>query len=134
MSGCNFCTPTKTCYWCAKKGKPKKPLKRTPLKKSTEPIKKVADKRAKELRQYSKEVAPWKVANDKCKARLAGCTGKTEHCHHMWGKENGLLLIKKHWLPVCPPCHDKINVMPIEEAIEKGLSERRNVSIEKRNN
>lgn len=131
---CPDCTPKKLCRWHErrKEAAKMKPIPRSPLKKKDYKIKRESSKRAKQNRQYAKEVKPWKEENSECKARLPGCTGRTKHAHHMMGKENHLLLIKKYWLPVCPPCHDKITLMPIEQAIEQGLSLRRNVEIEKR--
>lgn len=122
------------CHYCkrkAEKAKPK-PLKRTPLKKKVYKIKRENDKRAKENRQYRVEVAEWKLKNPFCKARLKGCTGRTQHNHHKKGKEGRLLRIKKYWFPVCGNCHDIIGEMPIEEAIERGFSLRRNVEISQR--
>lgn len=66
-------------------------------------------------------------------AQLKGCTGHTTDCHHQEGREGDKLLNEENWLPVCRPCHNYITEHS-NEAIEKGLSERRNVSIEKRNN
>ena len=96
------------------------------------PINKRSKKRAKEEGRYSRRVKVWKIENPDCKARLTGCMGNTWDCHHRAGKENEMLLIEKYWLPVCRNCHDIIGEMPIEQAIELGLSERRNVNIEQR--
>lgn len=137
MSGCNFCTPAKTCYWCAKKGKPKKELKRTPLKKSTEPIKKVADKRAKELRRYSKERKQFLTENPTCQCgRIENgkvCQRPATEIQHSFGRENKLLLNKKYWKATSAECRVWEISHPVQ-AQETGIALRRNVSIEKRNN
>lgn len=134
MSGCPDCTPTKLCKWHKRRAEAKqpKPIRRTPLKKKVYKIKRESNKRAKENRLYRIEVAEWKLKNTRCKARLKGCTGRTQHNHHKKGKEGALLLIKKYWFPVCGNCHDIIGEMPIEEAIAGGFSERRNVEISQR--
>lgn len=122
------------CYDCKRKAEraKKQPLRRTPLKKKVYKIKRESDKRAKENRKYRIEVAEWKLNNPRCKARLKGCTGRTQHNHHKKGKEGRLLRIKKYWFPVCGNCHDIIGEMGIDEAIEGGFSERRNVEISQR--
>jgi hypothetical protein len=77
------------------------PVKRTP-------VKKVADRRAKELRIYAKLCPEFKKANPECQARLEGCTWRTTDVHHKKGKENELLNKVEYFLPVCRNCHDII--------------------------
>lgn len=92
-----------------------KPIKRKELttdRKMTSvkraPIKKVADKRAKELREYAKICGPFKLDNPFCHARVKGCTHRTTDIHHMKGRENSMLLKVEYFLPVCRNCHDWI--------------------------
>ncbi len=113
-------------YWQKLRQKSLKehPLKRTPLKRSSNPIKKRSDKRAKQDGIYNRRVKIWKIENPYCKARLAGCTGLTADCHHMAGKIGKLLTDENNWLPVCRNCHNWITENS-KEAIEKGLSKKR---------
>lgn len=135
MSGCPDCTPTKLCKWHKRRAEAKqpKPLRRTPLKKKVYKIKPRSTKRAKQENIYNKRAKAWKIENPECKGNIPGCTGETTEVHHKKGKENELLLNEQYWLPLCANCHRIINVMPIEEAIERGFSLRRNVEISKRN-
>lgn len=111
MSGCNQCTDTIICHWCAKKNKPKKPIKPR------------SDKRAKLDAIYNARVKVWKLENPACMARLDGCTGKTTDCHHIEPRTERNLLIEDNWMPVCSPCHRKITD---GNYIEVGLSKSRN--------
>lgn len=79
---------------------------------------------AKDDRIYSELRKRFLEENQYCKANLDGCTFIATTVHHKKGR--GIwLLITKFWLPACVKCHDKINVMPIDEAVKKGLSIRR---------
>lgn len=112
MSGCNQCADTIICHWCAKKNKPKKPIKPR------------SDKRAKIDAIYNARVKVWKVENPLCMARLTGCNGKTTDCHHQSGRIGSKLLDESDWLPVCHVCHAQIETQPLM-AKEKKLSKSR---------
>jgi hypothetical protein len=87
-------------------------------------IKPRSEKGAKEDRLYSELCRKFKVENPYCKAKLTGCTIYTAEVHHKKGRGIWLLIVK-FFFPCCHNCHSKINVMPIEEAVEKGFSLRR---------
>jgi hypothetical protein len=76
---------------------------------------------------YYKLIGPWKQKNPIC----AVCKKrKTQDVHHMKGKEGTLLIEVEFWLPVCRPCHTKIND-DSKWAIEQGYSLKRNGSFDK---
>lgn len=87
-------------------------------------IKSRSEKGVKEDRLYYQLIKKFKEENPYCKAKLPGCTIYTTDVHHMKGRGVWLLIVK-FFFPCCRNCHDKINVMPIEEAVEKGFSVRR---------
>lgn len=124
MCKINTCTPTNPCHWCKRRNKKPNPIKRTPLKKNATKIKRRSDKRAKEERNYSKEIKEWKKQNTVCAARLEMCTVWTEDVHHIGGRQNNKLLDKENWLPVCRNCHEWITKNS-KQAIELGLSKMR---------
>lgn len=114
----------KYCLSCWNKIKPDKFKNITvetepkPVKK---PIKKVSDKRAAELAQYTR-IRNWYLNNhSECQACTDDCTGKATEIHHMKGRI-GKLLIDDYWfLAVCRACHNRIENNP-EEAKENGWS------------
>ena len=128
MSGCPDCTPTKLCKWHKRRAEAKqpKPLRRTPLKKKVYKIKPRTDKRAKIDSKYNRRAVVWKKENPYCQAKLEGCTYYTVDCHHIEPRTEHNILIESNWMAVCRSCHDKIKVLPIDEAVEMGLSIRRN--------
>ncbi len=84
-------------------------------------IPKVSAKRKKENEKYSAEGPQWFLDNPKCKAKLQGCTGDTEHRHHTAGRGSNLNA-KETFLPVCSSCHYLIhNVMSAKERRKLGL-------------
>lgn len=70
--------------------------------------------------------------NQLCRARIVPvCTLKASQVHHKKGR--GIYLLDKStWLPVCDGCHKELTVHS-REAIENGLSERRNTAINHNN-
>ena len=80
----------------------------------------VSEKRAKQVRQYNKEVKEWK--KDKS---CALCGAVPVDCHHQLGKENELLLDRRFWLPLCRD-HHRYFTDNSREAIELGISLPRN--------
>jgi hypothetical protein len=78
-------------------------------------------KKAKEDREYNKGAGDWFEANPKCKARLEGCTDKTDDRHHVSGR-GANTNDRGTWLPVCRSCHQMIhNVMSAKERRDKHL-------------
>ena len=78
-------------------------------------------KRKEENKKYSSDAQQWFLDNPKCKAKLQGCTGDTEHRHHLSGR--GIRLNdKEKLLPVCNSCHFLIhNVLSAKDRRSKGL-------------
>lgn len=102
----------------------RKPIKRKEVKTEPKavkraPIKKVSDKRAKELRVYAKISKAFKLDNPYCHAGLPGCTTITQDVHHQRGKEGARLNDKMYFLPVCRSCHQQIELNPVKA---KGLN------------
>lgn len=107
--------------------KSQKPLKRTAIKSKIKPIKKVSEKRAREQKIYSAERIKFLTENELCAAKLPGCMIKSSQVHHPRGRGKWYLVITE-WVPICDPCHKQITEYS-NLAIELGLSERRNTSI-----
>lgn len=107
-----------------------KPLKRTPLKKAKpvqmifsklfvtgeaepakkkiKPIKKVSDKRAKEMQLYLKKRKIFLEQHKLCEANLEICTRQAFQVHHSCGRSNKLLNQEEFWIAICDSCHKKI--------------------------
>jgi|SRR5208282_2944089 len=115
-------------------------MKRTPLNQRS-------SNRAREERIYNRRVKQWKKENPFCEACAITADYRaiheydvyntvprlTEDCHHTAGKNHGLLLIEKWWLPVCRSCHDWITThgkaarylgLTIDLPVEMGLKTR----------
>jgi len=130
-------------HWLQKYGKP---LKKTSIKKviannsntpkkARKPIKKISDKRAKELAIYS-NIRRERFEEALQKAKLIGldyvpcemnldvCTKEATDWHHPSGRTNGKLL-NKDGILCCRACHTYVTEHS-KEAIEMGLSYRRN--------
>ena len=92
-----------------------------PEKKRTRP-RPMSDKRSRELALYRKERKKFLQDNPECKAAIFPiCDYQATEVHHMAGRENGLLLDKSKWLPICHACHQHITAHSAE-AIRQGLS------------
>lgn len=90
------------------------------VKKATYRIPKMSAKAKKENAKYLKLRLEYLATHTLCKASLIDCLGQAKEIHHM--KKRGVNLNNiDTWLPVCRNCHIKIEEMPIDEAIEKGL-------------
>lgn len=87
------------------------------------PIKKVADKRAKELREYSKLRREYLDCHPACEVRE--CHNRSKEIHHMQTRTNDNLLNTDLFLAVCPSCHHRITV-DSAWAIREGYSLPRN--------
>jgi hypothetical protein len=82
--------------------KPRKPLKRTPLRK-------VSLKRMVANRAYSKLAKAFKELHPVCQC----CHGEpTRDVHHKAGRLNGNLMKVSTWAAVCRSCHDYIHNHP----------------------
>jgi len=81
------------------------------------PIKKVSDKRAEELKQYTPLRAKFIDEHPNCEARLGGCTGKTETIHHKSMSALDFLNVET-WLGCCLICHIAIEAIPAEKRRE----------------
>lgn len=83
-------------------------------------IAKRSPKRAKEEREYNKEVKIWLVG----KMCAVFPNRKATQCHHKRGRIGKLLLDKRYWLPVSDEGHRKIENNP-DWARENGFIETR---------
>jgi len=86
------------------------------------PIKAVADKRAKQLQQYSKLKAQYIAIHQICEN--IGCNQQATTIHHMAGRENEMLLDVNYFKALCFDCHRKVEENP-HWAKENKLSESR---------
>lgn len=92
------------------------PIRRTPLKRSTTPIKrgtkcikKVSASLAADLKKYYPERDAFLLANRYCQIRLlvANCQINSSEVHHPEGR--GIYLLKKEtWIATCRNCHTYI--------------------------
>ena len=99
-----------------------KPIKKTPLKRSTTPINKVSDKRAKQLAEYEKLRLIFLNSHTTCELKVDNeCTVESTEVHHAEGKENELLLKVSSFRAACRRCHDKVTE-DSKSAIENGQS------------
>jgi hypothetical protein len=82
-------------------------------------------KRAKEEREYNRQVKIWKQSPDNkycfaCRPVFDRWPYSARDCHHWAGRQGDLLLYKPFWKPVCSQCHAFIS-NNIAKAIELGL-------------
>ena len=96
---------------------PEKPKQRTP-------VKKVSDKRKKEMSVYDKRRLAFLALHKFCQANLPSCTKVATEVHHKRGRVGDDYLNISTWLAACNSCHHWIELHPIE-AKELGLSESR---------
>ncbi|MDR3551275.1 MAG: hypothetical protein P4L31_07720 [Candidatus Babeliales bacterium] len=92
--------------------------------KTLTPIKRVSDKRAKLDQLYNVAAALYKKTNTKCMAKLKGCTGLTNHVHHLFSgaSRSKYYLDQREWIGVCNNCHHQIHdVLGMDELINLGL-------------
>lgn len=90
--------------------------------KERKPIRKVADKRAKELSKYSRLKAQYIAIHQICEN--IGCNQQATTIHHMAGRENEMLLDVNYFKALCFDCHRKVEENP-HWAKENKLSESR---------
>lgn len=86
------------------------------------PIAPRSTKRAAQERQYLKLRKAYLLSSPTCKAKLPNiCTQLATDVHHKKGRMGSLLTDLSHFLPVCRPCHNWIELNP-KEAKELGYS------------
>lgn len=90
------------------------------------PIKKVADKRAAQLREYAKLRKEYLSLYPVCEEE--GCQAPSVDIHHQRGKENERLLDTNFFLATCRE-HHNFYTEKSKEAIEVGFSLPRNTKI-----
>lgn len=105
------------CWWHV----PKKPLKRTPLKKKFYVIPKRSKKQDARIRKYN-PIQKAFLALPENKYCRCGCGRIADSVHHSQGKIGDLLFDTSTFIPLTwNPCHMYYETHP-EEAIAKGLS------------
>lgn len=125
ISGRCFQKDSKFHYQTFQKEKYQAKQKDKPIKQAK--VKQVSDKRAKELRLYSKLRKEFLSIHEVCEAKLEGCTYEATEVHHRMGRENDLLNDTDKWLAICSSCH-RLITDDSKMAIELGLSYARNQS------
>lgn len=102
--------------------KPKKPLKRTPLKRSQKPIKRTAIKKRLKVDKALKEARIVVAARSQglCEGRTTVCTGQGEAVHHILRRSQGGQHDPGNLLVLCTACHSWVHANPLA-AVEKGL-------------
>ena len=102
--------------------KDRKPLKRTPLKRTQKPIKRTAVKRR--VKTDGALVKSRKVVAERCQGgcegRTAVCTGMAESVHHVLRRSQGGGHDPSNLLALCTACHQWVHANPAK-AIELGL-------------
>ena len=93
---------------------PEKPKQRTP-------VKKVSDKRKKDMSVYDKRRLAFLSLHKFCQANLPQCTKLATEVHHKRGRVGDDYLNISTWLAACNSCHHWITEHS-KEAIEMGLS------------
>lgn len=85
------------------------------------PVKKVSEKKAKAITEYSKLKKQFLETNMACQIRLPGCFLSSFDVHHCSKSELNYLNTNT-WMAVCRNCHRKIETeMPAEERRERNL-------------
>lgn len=88
-------------------------------------IRKIAKKRAKELRQYSPIRRKFLQQHPMCELRIdEDCTDVSTEVHHAAGRENGRLLKEEDFKAACRHCH-QVATKKSKEAIAAGHSKTR---------
>jgi len=108
-------------YWSdlRKKSLTKNPIKRSPLVRKPTVIRKVSDKRAKELRVYERAKAEYFEEHSTCE--FPGCEVENVTLHHMVGRIGDRLTNKEYFKSLCWVHHQWVEENP-EEAKAMGLS------------
>lgn len=96
----------------------------TTTPKQRTPVKKISDKRKKEMSVYDKRRLAFLALNKWCQANLPGCTGISSDVHHMEGRIGDNYLNISKWKALCRNCHKFVEENP-EKAKELGLSKSR---------
>ena len=102
--------------------KPRKPLKRTPLKRSQKPIKR---KPIKKRFKVDKDLVKARLlvaerCQGRCEGRTMVCTGNAEAVHHILRRSQGGKHEPENLLALCTACHNWVHANP-QAAVDKGL-------------
>jgi hypothetical protein len=73
------------------------------------PLRRVSEKRAQEIKVYSKKRGLFLDRNALCEICKVS---KSRDVHHKKGRLNGNYLNEETWIAVCRPCHDWIHSNP----------------------
>lgn len=98
------------------KTKQKIQIKRTPIKRSKIPIKKMSEKRKLEYKIYTPLKKEYMLLHPKCERCI---TKKSKDLHHKNGREGERLYDVRFFMAACRDCHDWIHLNP-EQAREDG--------------
>lgn len=90
--------------------------------KIVKPVKKVTEKKAKELIRYSKLRADFLEHKMVCEFRFEGCLISASDIHHAAGRIGDNFLDTKTWRSICRNCHDYGHTkLSSEDAIRLGF-------------
>lgn len=84
-----------------------------------QPIKKVTQKRANELKEYPKLKKEYISHHPECEVKIIGCLRKANEIHHCSLSAKNFLNTDT-WLAICPNCHRDLEDMPAEQRRERG--------------
>lgn len=87
--------------------------------KRKKPIKKISDKRAKQMREYKIVRTNYLLDHPICECE--GCNNQATDIHHKKGRSGAMLCDVEFFLATCRGCHTKIEINP-KWAKEKGYS------------
>lgn len=83
----------------------KKGLKRTPIKSKPARINKMSQKLKILLQIYKILRDKFLLSFPRCAAQLPQCTTTATEVHHVWGRDNLLLIMVQGFRPLCAGCH-----------------------------
>lgn len=89
----------------------RKPLRRTALKRSTKPIRRVSAKRRRENAIYSALRKGFLEEHLVCQMAAPGCTGQAQEVHHKAGRGKNLNNVAT-WAAICSHCHRETHQHP----------------------
>lgn len=118
---------TGLCSSCSRKSRKEEELALAEPKKR-KPIKKVAEKRAKQLTQYSRLKAQYIAIHQICE--VPTCNKQAVDIHHQRSRTNENLLDTNYWMSICRQ-HHIYYTENSKEAIENGYSYIRTGNLEK---
>lgn len=112
---CGVKAHSELCFRC----KPRKPIKRTEIKKKVYVIAKRSKKRQSQEKEYSVKRKEFLGKFPMCE--VEGCNNSADQIHHTKGRIDKMLTNEKYFLAVCCDCHTKIELNP-DWAKEMGYS------------